>query len=242
VNTTAPLLCYPLDFPTVNSALEGAAQVCEHVDVLKVGFELFVEGGPEVVRALLRLGRPVFLDLKLHDIPQTVDNAVARACDLGVGYLTIHCSGGPAMVAAATRRAQHANTGLVLLGVTVLTSLDEESLQATGITRPSHAHAALLASMGAQNGLSGFVCSVHDIEAIRKHTGSSSLLVTPGIRAEGSAAGDQRRIATPTAATTAGSGMLVVGRPIRDAHDPAAAARMIKTEIQTAFGTLGRSS
>ncbi len=170
-----PLLCYPLDFPTVGAALDGAARVGDHVDVLKIGLELFVEGGPEVVRGLKRLNKPLFLDLKLHDIPQTVENAVARASELGVNYLTIHCAGGPAMVAAATRRAQAANTGLLLLGVTVLTSLDDTLLGATGVNRSAQEQAVLLAKMGTESGLSGFVCSVHELGSIRQQVGTSSL-------------------------------------------------------------------
>jgi orotidine-5'-phosphate decarboxylase len=237
-----PLLCYPLDFPTVDAALDGAARVGAHVDVFKVGLELFVEGGPNVVRALARLGRPLFLDLKLHDIPQTVENAVARACELGVKYLTIHCNGGPAMVQAAVSRCNDARTGMQLLGVTVLTSLDAHELNATGIERSARAQAALLAEMGTQNGLTGFVCSVHELDSIRAKVGAATLLVTPGIRTSGSALGDQRRVATPTVATQSGSGMLVVGRPIRDAADPALAARQIKDEIQAAFSPMGPSN
>lgn len=236
---TPPLLCYPLDFATVEAALSGAAHVSEHVDVLKVGLELFVEGGPDVVRSLSRLGKPLFLDLKLHDIPQTVENAVARACDLGVRYLTIHCAGGPAMVSKAVQRAHAANSGLILLGVTVLTSLDASELRQTGIDQAPQEHAATLASMGARHGLRGFVCSVHELELLKTHVGDGSLLVTPGIRTAGSDAGDQRRIATPTVATRMGSGMLVVGRPIRDAVNPAEAARAIRAEIHAASLTPG---
>lgn len=239
---TRPLLCYPLDFPSVGAALDGAARVVDHVDILKVGLELFVEGGPEVVRNVARFGKPVFLDLKLHDIPQTVENAVARACDLGVAYLTIHCSGGPAMMSAAARRAQAANTGLTLLGVTVLTSLDAAELRAVGVERAPDSQASLLAQSGCANGLHGFVCSVHELGALRQQVGATALLVTPGIRTLGTEAGDQRRVATPTLATQAGSGMLVVGRPIRDAKDPALAAQQIQQEIHLAFNTAGRSA
>lgn len=245
MSTSAPeaLLCYPLDYPDVPQALRGAEQVAPHVDVLKVGLELFVEAGPSVIRSLASFDKPLFLDLKLHDIPETVHRAVRRACDLGVAYLTLHTSGGPNMVTAAVRAVEEARSPLCLLGVTVLTSLDDSELHAIGIAARSDAHAANLAKMGRSAGLPGFVCSPREVSQLRDLVGPDAVLVTPGVRPAGASAGDQRRVATPADAVRAGSSMLVVGRPIRDAQDPAIAARVIRDEIRAAAGSVkqGRS-
>lgn len=236
---TAPaLLCYPLDYPDVPQALRGAEQVVAHVDILKVGLELFLEAGPEVVRSVTRLGKPVFLDLKLHDIPETVHRAVARACDLGVAYLTVHTSGGPRMVAAAVEAVAKAGSNLRLLGVTVLTSLDTDEFEALGLSASPAAHATHLAQLGHAAGLRGFVCSPMEVAELRQRLGTNSVLVTPGVRPMGADAGDQKRIATPEQAVRAGSSVLVVGRPIRDAKDPAAAARAIRAEMLAATPAL----
>ena len=232
-----PLLCFPLDYPSVSLALQGAELVAASVDVLKVGLELFIEGGPEIVRRVQTLGCGVFLDLKLHDIPQTVERAVARAAELGVNYLTVHTGGGPAMLSAAVRGIGRAP--LTLLGVTVLTSLDDAELRGTGIDRSPLEQTLLLAQMAAQHGVEGFVASAHEAAALRQHIQSTTAaplqIVTPGIRPAGGAAGDQRRIATPTQAVLAGASMLVVGRPIRDAAAPAEAAQVITAEIERAY-------
>ncbi len=232
---TAPtLLCYPLDFPDVPQALRGAERVVAHVDVLKVGLELFLEGGPEVVRSLERLGKPVFLDLKLHDIPETVHRAVARACDLGVAYLTVHASGGPRMLTAAVEAVAKAGSALRLLGVTVLTSIDADELRTLGVATTPAEHATHLAQLGYAAGLRGFVCSPREVAPLREQLGPESVLVTPGVRPAGSDVGDQKRVATPGEAVRAGSSMLVVGRPIRDANDPAQAAHAIRAEMSAA--------
>lgn len=242
-SVTEALLCYPLDYPDVTQALRGAEQVIDHVDVLKVGLELFVEAGPSVVRSLTSFGKPLFLDLKLHDIPETVHRSVRRACDLGVAYLTLHTSGGPSMVSAAVRAVEEARSSLCLLGVTVLTSLDAAELQAIGVTANSDAHAATLAQLGRRAGLTGFVCSPREVSQLRDLVGPEAVLVTPGVRPAGASIGDQRRVATPAEAVRAGSSMLVVGRPIRDAQDPATAARVIRDEIRAAVASVkqGRS-
>lgn len=228
---TTPLLCYPLDYPDVAAATAAAKRVGPSVDVLKVGLELFVEGGPQVVRAVTDLGKPLFLDLKLHDIPETVHRAVRRACDLGVSYLTVHAGGGPRMLTAAQEAVVASGSALTLLGVTVLTSIDAAELAQLGVVRPPAQHALHLAELGRAAGLRGFVCSPEEVAQLRQALGPDAVLVTPGVRPAGADVGDQRRVATPAAAVRAGSSMLVVGRPIRDAKEPSLAAQAIRAEM-----------
>jgi orotidine-5'-phosphate decarboxylase len=228
-------LAYALDFPSLAQAEEGAARVAHAAGVLKVGLELFVSEGPPAVALGQKLGCDVFLDLKLHDIPETVERAVAAAAGLGVRYLTLHASGGPRMLAAAARRAERENTGLVLLAITVLTSLDAADLAAVGVTAEPSAHALRLAKLAREQGIPGMVCSVTEVSALRAALGPAVVLVTPGIRpASSTSTDDQKRTGTPESAIVAGSSLLVVGRPIRDAADPAAAASAICDEIQRA--------
>lgn len=228
-------LAYALDFPSLAQAEAGAARVAHAVGVLKVGLELFVSEGPRAVALGQKLGCDVFLDLKLHDIPETVERAVAAACAHGVRYLTLHAAGGPKMLAAAARRAEREDTGLVLLAITVLTSLDSADLASTGVTADPAAHALRLARLAHDQGIPGMVCSSAEVGALRGALGPAAVLVTPGIRPlGGSAADDQKRIGTPESAIRAGSSLLVVGRPIRDAANPAAAASAICDEIQRA--------
>jgi len=229
-------LAYALDFPSFALAEEGAARVAHAVGVLKVGLELFVSEGPRAVGLGQKLGCDVFLDLKLHDIPETVERAVAAAAAHGVRYLTLHASGGPKMLAAAARRAERENTGLVLLAITVLTSLDAADLTATGVAADPAAHALRLAKLAHEQGIPGMVCSVAEVSALRAALGPAAVLVTPGIRPANAAAGadDQKRTGSPAGAIAAGASLLVVGRPIRDAADPAAAASAIGDEIQRA--------
>jgi orotidine-5'-phosphate decarboxylase len=228
-------LAYALDFPSFAQAEQGAERVADAVGVLKVGLELFVSEGPRSIELGRRLGCDVFLDLKLHDIPETVERAVAAAAAHGVRYLTVHAAGGPKMLAAAARRAERENTGLTLLAITVLTSLDASDLEAVGIAATPAEHALRLARLAQSNGIPGMVCSAAEVAALRAALGPSAVLVTPGIRPQDSAGGDdQKRTGTPAGAIRAGSSLLVVGRPIRDAADPAAAARAISDEIQRA--------
>lgn len=230
-------LAFPLDYPTLDHARRGAEAVRSSVGVLKVGLELFVSEGPKAVALGRELQCEVFLDLKLHDIPETVERAVASAAALGARFLTIHGSGGPRMLEAAARRAQRENTGLVLLAVTVLTSLDASDLAATGVSGGTAEQALRLARLAQQSGVNGLVCSVAEVARLRAELGPSAVLVTPGIRPAGSAGGDdQKRVGTPADAIRSGSSLLVVGRPIRDAVDPAAAARAVLNEIAEASG------
>lgn len=226
-------IAYALDYPNLEAAREGARLVAPYVGVLKVGLELFVESGHAAVQMARELGPEVFLDLKLHDIEKTVERAVGTASQLGVKYLTLHASGGPSMMEAAARRAEKENTGLILLGVTVLTSLDQSDLRAVGVEATPSEQALRLARLAKASGLGGLVCSSAEVREIRAAVGPEFVLVTPGIRPSGADHGDQKRVGTPADAIRAGSSLLVVGRPIRDAADPAAAARAIAQEIQT---------
>lgn len=227
-------LAFPLDYPTLKEARGAAERIAPYAGVLKIGLELFVREGPEAVRALQGLGCDLFLDLKLHDISQTVENAVANVCRLGVRYLTLHCSGGPGMLQAAAERAHRENTGLCLLGVTVLTSLDQADLRAVGVEASASTQVERLARLARDAGLGGLVCSAHEVAAVRQIVGPEPTLVTPGIRPAGAAAGDQKRVGSPADAMRSGSSLLVIGRPIRDAADPPRAAADILAEIASA--------
>jgi orotidine-5'-phosphate decarboxylase len=227
-------LAFALDYPTLEEAHRGAEQVCDSVGVLKVGLELFIQEGPAAVKMAQALGCQVFLDLKLHDIEKTVERAVGTASSLGARYLTIHTSGGPKMMEAAAKRAQAEGSGLCVLGVTVLTSLDEADLTSIGIERSPALQAERLARLARESGLGGLVCSSVEVASVRAAVGQDMLLVTPGIRPKGTAPGDQKRIGTPKEAIQKGADILVVGRPIRDAADPKAAARALLTSIEEA--------
>jgi len=232
-------LAFALDYPTLAEARRGAELVRDSVGVLKVGLELFVREGPAAVRLGEELGCEVFLDLKLHDIPETVERAVRSAGELGVRYLTVHALGGAKMLEYARRAAE--GSGIVLLAVTVLTSLDQQDLAELGFSESTQSVALRLAKNAAERAkLRGFVCSVDDLPALRPALGPDAVLVTPGIRpAGGNHKDDQKRIATPEAAIRAGASLLVVGRPIRDAADPAQAARAIADTIARADAAAG---
>jgi orotidine-5'-phosphate decarboxylase len=225
-------LIVALDFPERKSALDLVDRLDGTVSWLKVGLELYVAEGRPLVAELQRRGYSIFLDLKFHDIPNTVASAVRSSASLGVQLLTVHAAGGPAMLSAA---AEAAAGGPKVLAVTVLTSMDESQLLATGIERSPAVQVEDLAKMAWNCGVQGFVCSAMEVERLRGRLGTQPLLVIPGIRPEGSDAGDQRRLATPAAAVVAGASYLVVGRPITRAADPAAAARAILGEMQSSY-------
>jgi orotidine-5'-phosphate decarboxylase len=228
-------LAFPLDYPTLDEARRGATAVAASVGVLKVGLELFVREGPPAVRLGAELDAAVFLDLKLHDIPETVERAVASATELGVRYLTVHAAGGPKMLERAVARAERERTGLEILAVTVLTSLDESDLKAIGCPDGPGPQALRLAKLAVSAGVPGLVCSTAEVFALRQELGPKVTLVTPGIRPAGDAKqDDQKRVGTPASAIRDGSSLLVVGRPIRDAKDPARAAKGILDEIAEA--------
>lgn len=227
-------LAFALDYPTLEAARAGASQVASSVGVLKVGLELFVREGPAAARLPSELGCAAFLDLKIHDIPETVDRAVANACQLGVRYLTLHAGGGPRMLAQAAERVAREGVDLTLLGVTVLTSLDQSDLEAVGVSSSPRDQAKRLALLSKSSGLRGCVCSVAEVSDLRQAVGPDFVLVTPGIRFASAGADDQKRVGRPRDAIQSGSSILVVGRPIRDAADPAAVAAQIVNEIASA--------
>jgi orotidine-5'-phosphate decarboxylase len=227
-------LAFALDYPTLEQARRGAEAVSGAVGVLKIGLELFVREGPPAVRLGAEQQAEVFLDLKLHDIPETVERAVASACELGVRYLTLHASGGPRMLEQAARRAE--GSGLTLLAVTVLTSLDGADLDAIGVESSLESHALRLGELARSAGVGGLVCSAAEVGRLREALGPELVLVTPAIRPGGGRGDDQKRIATPGAAIRAGASLLVVGRPIRDSADPRAAALAIVDSIARAAG------
>lgn len=223
-----------LDVPTMGAARALCDRLGPAADYVKVGLELYTAEGPRVVEWLHGQGKRVFLDLKLHDIPETVDRAVARAASLGAKMLTVHASGGPAMLERAVARAAAEATGLQIVAVTVLTSLDESDLVATGVVRDPAAHALGLATMAKQAGVDAFVCSPKEARSLRDALGPDVVLITPGVRAKSADAGDQKRVASAGDAIRAGATWVVVGRPIRDAADPVLAARAIADEIREA--------
>jgi len=220
-------ICAALDVPDPAAARSLAAKLVGHVGVLKIGLELFVAHGRAAVEAVRDFRLPIFLDLKLHDIPQTVEAAARAAAGLGASFITAHASGGTAMISAA-RSALPRETKL--LAVTLLTSLGDDDIAAMGFP----ADAVLrLARLALEAGAEGIVCSPHEVGLLRRELGARPLLVVPGIRLAGMAKGDQRRTGTPREAIRAGADILVVGRPLRDAPDPAAAADAIVREMET---------
>ena len=228
-----PRLIVALDFPDAGTALDLADRLQGLCRWFKVGLELFSAEGPAVVRDLRRRSCSVFLDLKLHDIPNTVAGAVRSVAMLGAELLTVHAAGGPAMLEAAAEAAASVPGAPKLLAVTVLTSMDHEQLAAIGIQR-SPGHQVLHFAEAALNaGIDGFVASPEEAATLRRLYPSSTLVI-PGIRPAGTAAGDQKRTATPAAALAAGASYLVVGRPITQAADPATAAQAILDEMAAA--------
>jgi orotidine-5'-phosphate decarboxylase len=217
-------ICAALDVADPGAAERLASRLLGHVGLYKIGLELFVAHGRAAVEAVRRFGQPLFLDLKLHDIPQTVEGAARGAASLGVDYVTVHASGGVEMIRAARRALPRTK----LLAVTALTSLGPDDLDAVGLSRDAVPRLAKLA-MGA--GADGIVCSPQEVAALRAALGPGPVLVVPGIRPAGAGVGDQRRTGTPAEAVRAGANILVIGRPLRDAPDPAAAADAIAREI-----------
>jgi orotidine-5'-phosphate decarboxylase len=223
----------PLDVSSKQAAMSLVDRLGDQADFYKVGFELYTRSGPDVVRELVERGKQVFLDIKLHDIPNTVGRAVAVASELGVDLLTVHVSGGPSMMEAA---AKARGGDLKLLGVTVLTSLspDEMSTVWDREIRSVREEVGRLAVLASDTGMNGVVASALEASWIRRHLSGDFLIVTPGIRPAGSDAGDQDRIATPADAVAAGADYLVIGRPITQATDPAAALAAVLREIDQA--------
>ena len=220
-----------LDTPDLARALAIAEAVKPFVGGLKVGLEFISALGPEAVRKIVEVGLPVFADTKFHDIPNTVAGAARAIAMLGVRIFNLHASGGEAMMRAAAEAIAEVHPRPLLIAVTVLTSLDDASLASVGQGGSSAAQVERLAALAKTAGLDGVVCSAHEIASVRKVCGSEFLTIVPGIRPFGCALGDQRRVMTPAEALAAGADILVVGRPITAAPDPAKAAQSIAQEL-----------
>jgi orotidine-5'-phosphate decarboxylase len=228
-----PVFC-AIDRPDLAGALEFCRTLADVVGGFKLGLEFTTANGPAGVRAVVALGLPVFLDLKFHDIPNTVAGAVRAAGGLGVAMLNLHVAGGPAMLRAAVEAAQGCAPRPALLGVTVLTSVDDADLATIGVPRSAGDQVLRLAALAQSCGLDGVVCSPREIAALRSRCGPNFKLVVPGIRPVGSSLGDQKRTLGPAAAVAAGADWVVIGRPITGAPDPRAAAAAIGAEIAAA--------
>ncbi|MCE9615260.1 MAG: orotidine-5'-phosphate decarboxylase [Lentisphaerae bacterium] len=228
-------LIVALDVPTRTDALQALRQLPASVRFVKVGLELFVAEGPRVLKDVAASNRHCFLDLKFHDIPRTVANAVRTAAQHHVFMLTVHAHGGATMLRAAAEAAAECGTAAPrIVAVTTLTSLNQDDLAQIGVTRPIAAHTLALGQLAIASGCDGLVCSPLEVAFFRRDLGVAPLIVTPGVRPAGAARGDQKRVATPAEAVRAGSSFLVVGRPILDAPDPAAAAESVLQDMRSA--------
>ncbi len=229
--TTKPILV-ALDYDNKNHALQLIDQLDPNMCRLKVGKEMFTLFGPQLVKDIHDRGFDLFLDLKFHDIPNTVAKAVAAAAELGVWMTNVHASGGLAMMEAAKKALQpYGNDAPMLIAVTVLTSMSDEDLKLIGIDVPAFEHVQRLAKLTKQAGLDGVVCSAQESNVLKSLLGQDFKLITPGIRPVGSDVGDQHRVMTPPQALAAGSDYLVIGRPITKAADPLAALQAIHQSL-----------
>ena len=233
-------LIFPLDVPTMDEARHFVSLLQEHVGIFKVGLELFIKTGPDIIHEIKKISADarIFLDLKLHDIPETVYLAMQVVASLGITYATVHCGESKKMLEAAARGA---DGKVQLLGVTVLTSVSKEDIQSAGYDASFAGDITRLvlkkADLAKSAGFAGVICSGHEAGQIKETCGKSFLTVTPGIRPawDVPAGDDQARVMTPARAIQNGSDHLVIGRPIRDAKDPAVAARQVLTEIEKAI-------
>ncbi|QJR11553.1 Orotidine 5'-phosphate decarboxylase [Usitatibacter rugosus] len=225
------IVVVPLDFPDAASALAMAARLDPRLCRVKVGKELFVAAGPAVVEQLHQRGFEVFLDLKFHDIPNTVAGACKSAARLGVWMMNVHASGGEAMLRAAREAVASVTKPPLLIGVTILTSLDDESIARVGFSGSVRENVERLARLTKECGLDGVVCSAQEAPWVRAAAGTSFTLVTPGIRLATDAKGDQVRTVTPAEAVKLGADYLVIGRPITRATDPVAVLEGIRREL-----------
>jgi orotidine-5'-phosphate decarboxylase len=238
VPTVDHRLIVALDVSSAASAQKIVTSLGDSVHIYKVGMQLYTAEGPSVVRDLVSSGRGVFLDLKYHDIPNTVASAVREAAQLGVSMLTVHASGGEKMLRAAVETSGP----LQVLAVTVLTSMDESDLQQTGVSGKLVDQVLRLASTALDVGCAGVISSSREVKALRAKLGQDFLIVNPGVRPAGADHGDQARVVTPAEAIQAGASHIVVGRPITAAKDPLAAARAIQQEILSAADETSRNS
>lgn len=230
---TRERLIIALDVDSARQAQQIVTAVGESASTFKVGKQLFTAEGPQIVRDLLASGRKVFLDLKFHDIPNTVSAAVKQASELGASMLTVHASGGSKMLKAAADAASGSKT--LVLAVTVLTSLGDEDLSEIGVAGNVRAQVLRLAGLARANGILGLVASAQEAAELRRELGEGFAIVTPGVRPAGTAAGDQARVVTPADALRSGADYIVVGRPVVAASDPGRAAREILAELDGAL-------
>lgn len=238
MNTTTkpePKIIVALDFSSANEALSLAKRLHPGQCRLKVGKELFTRAGPALVLELQQMGFEIFLDLKFHDIPNTVAKACRAAADLGVWMVNVHALGGRQMMQAAREAIDEAAHKPLLIAVTILTSLGADELDEVGLAGNPQANVLRLASLAQESGLDGVVCSPMEVSALREIVGDAFMLVTPGVRPAGTSADDQKRITTPEDAIAIGSSYLVVGRPITQAEDPLDALAAINSVIFTSL-------
>jgi orotidine-5'-phosphate decarboxylase len=226
---TADRIIVALDVATEKEALNLVAQLRGDISFFKVGLQLYTAAGPEIVRKILVEGAKVFLDLKLHDIPNTVARAVESAAELGVQMLTIHLSGGPEMIRAAVAARKE---NMSILGVTLLTSATEETLHEIGVSERLNKHVLRLAQLGVSAGIDGIVASPFEVQTLRAEFGDKIKIVTPGVRPGWAEAGDQKRFMTPRDAIAAGADYLVIGRPITAHPKPHEAVAIILDELK----------
>jgi orotidine-5'-phosphate decarboxylase len=239
-------IAFALDFATIDEARAAAREVAPAIGMIKIGLELFVHAGPSIVALGREVDRPVFVDLKLHDIPETVERAVAQVSALGAHLVTVHASGGRTMLRRAVERARAEGERVAICAVTILTSLDEADLGDIGFAGASPGAAAeKLARLAFDEGVRWFVCSPAEVASLRAALGNDAVLVTPGVRPNPSGvpqrlgaapSSDQKRVATPEQAIRDGADWVVVGRPIRDAENRLDAARRIGAAIELAGG------
>ena len=228
-----------LDVPTAAAAHTVVKEIGDAVSFYKVGLELFLAEGPSVLELLREEGKRIFLDLKFHDIPRTVEHAVQSVLKYRPDLLTIHASGGQAMVSGAAKAIQAAGASSKLLAVTVLTSLNQDDLVQMGVVRPVAEQVVSLGKLAVEAGANGLVCSPLEVSLLRQALGAGPVLVTPGVRPAGAGVGDQKRVMTPGDAIRAGSTYLVIGRPIVGASNRREAAVRINEEIEQALAETG---
>jgi len=228
---TGSKIIVALDYPDARPALEFVGRIDPDQCRLKVGKELFTRAGPQFVAGLVTRGFDVFLDLKFHDIPNTVASACHAAAELGVWMINVHALGGERMLLAAREGMARAASTPLLIAVTILTSMDEHDLAGIGLSGTPAENVMRLATLAAACGLDGVVCSSRETALLRERLGSGFLLVTPGIRPAGSASDDQRRVMTPVDAINSGSSYLVIGRPVTQADDPVSVLRTLNSEL-----------
>ena len=231
IELTGSRVIVALDYPDAASALQLVACLTPDLCRLKVGKELFTRAGPQLVEELAGRGFDVFLDLKFHDIPNTVASACHAAADLGVWMMNVHALGGERMLLAAREGVERAAHTPLLIAVTILTSMDTSDLAAVGLSGSPADNVLRLATLVHQSGLDGVVCSSRETGVLRNELGPDFRLITPGIRPLGSQADDQRRVMTPADALRAGSNYLVIGRPVTRADDPVSVLRTINSEL-----------